>query len=212
MSEAILVLNAGSSSIKFALFSGDVLPSRATLLCEGACEGIGHAVHFLAKDASGAPLVDDTLNEGASHENALARLLAWQGQQFPQYTLTAAGHRVVHGGAVYSEPVRIDAKVVAALTRLVPLAPLHQPHHLAAISALSKLHPGLPQIACFDTSFHHAESWVATTFALPRQLTKEGVRRYGFHGLSYEYIADALPKIVGAREAEGRIVVAHLGN
>src|SRR5579871_5903061 len=211
MSEAILVLNAGSSSIKFALFSGDVLPSRATLLCEGACEGIGHAVHFLAKDASGAPLVDETLNEGASHENALARLLAWQGQQFPQYTLTAAGHRVVHGGAVYSEPVRIDAKVVAALTRLVPLAPLHQPHHLAAIAAVSKLHPRLPQVACFDTAFHQTQPPLATAFAVPRSLAEEGVRRYGFHGLSYEYIAGVLPQVIGANAAQGRVVVAHLG-
>jgi acetate kinase len=98
------------------------------------------------------------------------------------------------------------------LRRLIPLAPLHQPHHLAAIAAVSKLHPGLPQIACFDTSFHHTQPQVATTFALPRRLTKEGVRRYGFHGLSYEYIASILPDIVGMPVAYGRVVVAHLGS
>ena len=117
--------------------------------------------------------------------------------------LIAAGHRVVHGGTLYKGPVRIDAAVIAELTRLVPLAPLHQPHHLAAIAALAKLHPTLPQVACFDTSFHRTQPEVAAAFALPRRLTDEGVRRYGFHGLSYEYIASVLPE-VGRRAVRRR--------
>ena len=212
MSDAILVLNAGSSSIKFSLFPGHVRPTREGLFCEGICEGIGHRIHFTAKDGAGAVLVDEHLPEGATHEDALAALLRWLERRFPQHRLIAAGHRVVHGGAIYKEPVRIDAEVIAELGRLVPLAPLHQPHHLAAIAALSKLHPALPQIACFDTSFHHTQPNVAAAFALPRRLTEEGVRRYGFHGLSYEYIAGALPAAVGSSLAEGRIVVAHLGS
>ena len=212
MSDAILVLNAGSSSIKFSLFSGDERPMRQDLICEGECEGIGHQVHFTAKDGKGAGLIDEHLPEGATHQDALAALLGWLERTFPQYPLIAAGHRVVHGGSLYTGPVRIDESVIAELRRLIPLAPLHQPHHLAAIAALSKLHPTLPQIACFDTSFHHTQPEVASIFALPRHLTEEGIRRYGFHGLSYEYIASVLPDVIGPAAAEARVVVAHLGN
>ena len=212
MSDAILVLNAGSSSIKFSLFEGHARPSRQGLICDGECEGIGHRVHFTAKDRAGASLVDQYLAEGTTHEDALAALLRWQEGHFQDYRLVAAGHRVVHGGSLYTAPVRIDASVIAELRRLIPLAPLHQPHHLAAIAALSKLYPALPQIACFDTAFHHTQPEVATAFALPRRLTDEGIRRYGFHGLSYEYIASVLPDILGPAEADGRVVVAHLGS
>ena len=212
MSDAILVLNAGSSSIKFALFPGDVRPTRRDLFCEGECDGIGHRVHFFAKDGAGAALIDEHLPEGATHEDALAALLRWLERQFPQHQLIAAGHRVVHGGAVYKGPVRIDGLVIRELTRLIPLAPLHQPHHLAAIAAIMKLYPSLPQVACFDTSFHHTQPAVAAAFALPRKLSEEGVRRYGFHGLSYEYIASVLPDVAGSEVADGRVVVAHLGN
>lgn len=212
VSDAILVLNAGSSSIKFSLFAGHLQPTRQDLFCEGICEGIGHRSHFTAKDGAGVVLVDEHLPEGAAHEDALAALLSWLERKFPQHRLIAVGHRVVHGGAIFKGPVRIDAEVIAELGRLVPLAPLHQPHHLAAIAALSKLHPALPQIACFDTSFHYTQPKVATAFALPRRLTEEGIRRYGFHGLSYEYIAGVLPEVVGPSLAEGRIVIAHLGS
>ena len=212
MTDVILVLNAGSSSIKFALFPGEWRPTRHGLICDGEYAGLGHRVHFTAKDGAGAPLADEYLADGVSHEDALAALLRWLAERFPQHRLIAAGHRVVHGGMVYQGPVRIDDKVVAELTRLVPLAPLHQPHHLAAIAALSKLHPTLPQVACFDTSFHHTQPAVAAAFALPRQLTDEGVRRYGFHGLSYEYIASVLPDVIGMPAADGRVVVAHLGS
>ncbi len=212
MTDAILVINAGSSSIKFSLFPGEQRPTRQDLFCEGEFEGIRHRAHFTAKDGVGAPLVDQYLKEGATHEDAFAALLRWLEMHFPQHGLIAAGHRVVHGGLVFQEPVLIDAKVVAELTRLVPLAPSHQPHNLAAIAAISKLHPTLPQVACFDTSFHHTQPEVAAAFALPRRLTEEGVRRYGFHGLSYEYIASVLPDVVGQTIADGRVVVAHLGS
>ena len=212
MSDAILVLNAGSSSIKFSVFPGHERPSRQGIICEGECEGIGHRVHFTAKDRAGASLVDEYLTEGATHEDALAALLRWLEDHFTGSQLVAAGHRVVHGGSLYTAPVLIDAAVTAGLRRLIPLAPLHQPHNLAAIDALSKLHPALPQIACFDTAFHHTQSEVATAFALPRRLAAEGIRRYGFHGLSYEYIASVLPDVLGPAAADGRVIVAHLGS
>jgi len=212
VNDVILVLNAGSSSIKFAVFEGHARPSRKSLLCDGLYEGIGHRVHFAAKDGAGKPLAEDHLAEGSSHEDILAALLGWFETRFPDHRLVAAGHRVVHGGSRYAAPVRIDAAVTAELRRLIPLAPLHQPHHLAAIDALSKLHPTLPQIACFDTAFHHTQPEVAAAFALPRRLSEEGIRRYGFHGLSYEYIASVLPEVLGPDAAEGRVVVAHLGS
>jgi acetate kinase len=212
VSDAILVLNAGSSSIKFSLFLSHVRPERRDLVCDGECEGIGHRVHFTAKNGAGASLVAEYLAEGTAHEDALAVLLRWLKGHFQDHRLVAAAHRVVHGGSRYAAPVRIDASVIAELRRLIPLAPLHEPHNLAAIAAISKLYPALPQIACFDTSFHHTQDEVATAFALPRRLAAEGIRRYGFHGLSYEYIASVLPDFLGRAEANGRVVVAHLGS
>jgi acetate kinase len=211
MSDAILVLNGGSSSIKFALFEGHVRPSREGLICEGEFDGIGHRAHFVAKDHAGKSLADQDMQRAASHEDALAALLKWVDRQFPANRLIAAGHRVVHGGSIYTAPVRIDASVVGELRRLIPLAPLHQPHSLAGIDAIAKLHPDLAQVACFDTAFHHTQPALAAAFALPRAITAEGVRRYGFHGLSYEYIASVLPDVLGAVAADGRVVVAHLG-
>jgi acetate kinase len=211
MSGAILVLNAGSSSIKFSLFPSEARPARHDLLCDGQMEGIGHRVHFFAKTAAGIALAERHLEDGTDHEAALGVLLRWLDEHFTDRSLAAVGHRVVHGGRLYSAPVRIDAAVLAELRRLIPLAPLHQPHHLAAIEAIAKSHPALPQIACFDTAFHHTQPAVAAAFALPRRLAEEGVRRYGFHGLSYEYIASVLPDYLGPDAAEGRVVVAHLG-
>jgi acetate kinase len=212
VSDAILVLNAGSSSIKFSVFPGHERPTRQALICEGECEGIGHRVHFTARDGRRASLVDAYLAEGTTHEEALVALLDWVEGHFHDDRLVAAGHRVVHGGSLYTAPVVINAQVSAELRRLIPLAPLHQPHNLAAIDELSKHYPALPQVACFDTAFHHTQSDVATAFALPRRLTAEGIRRYGFHGLSYEYIASVLPDILGPTVADGRVVVAHLGS
>jgi acetate kinase len=151
MSDAILVLNAGSSSIKFSLFEGHARPDREGLICDGEFDGIGHRVHFVAKDHSGTSLADQHLTEATTHEDALATFLSWVERQFPNNRLVAAEHRVVHGGSLYTIPVRIDSSVIDELRRLVPLAPLHQPHNLAAIAAISKLHPALPQVACFDT-------------------------------------------------------------
>jgi acetate kinase len=211
MSDAILVLNAGSSSIKFSLFEGHLRPSREALICDGEVDGIGHRAHFVARDGAGKSLADQDMQQAASHEDALAALLKWMDRQFPTNRLIAAGHRVVHGGSIYTVPVRIDDSVINELQRLVPLAPLHQPHNLAAIAAVAKLHPNLPQVACFDTAFHHTQPALAAAFALPRAITADGVRRYGFHGLSYEYIASVLPDVLGAVAADGRVVVAHLG-
>jgi acetate kinase len=212
VSDVLLVLNAGSSSIKFALFPADREPVRSDLVCEGAYEGLGHQVHFSAKDGAGNRLIAEDLAETTTHEDVIAALLRWLDARFPEHELVAAGHRVVHGGTRYAGPVRIDAEVIAELTRLVPLAPLHQPHHLNAIAALARLHPALPQVACFDTSFHRSQPELATEYALPRNLTAEGIRRYGFHGLSYEYIAGVLPEVIGEAGARQRVVVAHLGS
>jgi acetate kinase len=211
MSDAILVVNAGSSSIKFSLFEGHARPAPKGLVCGGEFNGIGHRVHFIAKDNSGS-LTDQYLTEATTHEDALATLLSWLEQRYPNNRLIAAGHRIVHGGSIYTNPVRINSCVIDELRRLVQLAPVHQPHNLAAIAAISKLHPDLPQVACFDTAFHSTQPEIATAFALPHSITTEGVRRYGFHGLSYEYIASVLPEVLGPVIAEGRIVVAHLGS
>jgi len=208
---AILVLNAGSSSVKFALFAAAAAPTRENLLCAGELAGIGHRIQFAAVDGGGARLAERQLAGKGDHAAALQALLAWIAQHFAATAIAAVGHRVVHGGARYAAPVRIDAAVIAELRRLVPLAPLHQPHHLAAIEAIAAAHPDWPQVACFDTAFHRSQPAVARAFALPRALSKEGVLRYGFHGLSYEYIAGVLPHYLGAQAAEGRIVVAHLG-
>ena len=210
MTSAILVLNAGSSSLKFTLFRATAIPDQADLMCDGQMSGIGHAVHFRASDQNKVVLVDEVLNNGTDHEAALDILLKWCSEQFGDCRLVGAGHRVVHGGQHYIAPTLIDATVVADLKKLIPLAPLHQPHHIAAIAALFKLYPALPQVACFDTSFHHTQPELASQFALPHALHDEGVRRYGFHGLSYEYIAGQLPQFLPS--AQSRVVVAHLGS
>ena len=210
--EAILVLNAGSSSIKFALFSAKSWPVKQSLLCKGSMNGLGHQVHFAAKRPDGRTLVSQILSSDTTHEGALRVLLRWFEDHFQDIKLAAAGHRVALSGTKYTAPVLLDSQVIAYLAALSPLAPLHQPHHIAAIEAIARLHPALPQFACFDTSFHQTQPRVATLFALPRALTDEGVRRYGFHGLSYEYIASVLPEFLGPERAEGRVVICHLGS
>jgi len=212
MSDVLLVLNAGSSSIKFTLFEAGAEPSADSLICQGAVDGIGDRAHFLAAARDGATLVDRPLPDGHGHDNAIAALLGWIETAFPGVRFVAAGHRVAHGGALFDAPARLDAAVIEQIRSLAHLAPLHQPHNLAAIEAVAKRHPALPQVACFDTEFHRHQPRVARAFALPRELTAEGVRRYGFHGLSYEYIAARLPAVAGPAVAEGRVVVAHLGS
>jgi acetate kinase len=204
--KSVLALNAGSSSIKFSLFPADAEQA----LLDGAIDGIGGDARFHVRDCGGKPIVDNKLGDAKTHETALKALLSWFESQ--QHSLSAVGHRVVHGGAHYTSPVLVTADVLRELRALIPLAPLHEPHNIAAIEAVAKLHPDLPQVACFDTAFHAGESALATAFALPHAITDLGVRRYGFHGLSYEYIASVLPKVCGPDVANGRIVVAHLGN
>ena len=203
MSDALLVLNAGSSSVKFSLFALEGDAPRLEL--KGQIEGLPDAAHF------SAPGAERRWGEPLAHEQATDFLLEWIEQRMDGRRLAAVGHRVVHGGTRFAAPVRIDADVLARLEALVPLAPLHQPHNLAAIRRLAALRPGLAQVACFDTAFHHGQAAVVQAYALPPEITREGVHRYGFHGLSYEYIAQALPAI-DARAAAGRTVVAHLGN
>ena len=209
--DAIAVLNAGSSSVKFSLFTA--AGAELALAARGQAEGLFTSPRFVAKDAGGRTLAEKAWPEGVQlgHEGALDHLVAFLRADFAQHRLVAVGHRVVHGGVAYSEPVRVDAAVVSALEKFVPLAPLHQPHNLAPIRALIKLAPSLPQVACFDTAFHHGQPPVAQAFALPKAITDRGVRRYGFHGLSYEYIAQMLPQY-DARAAAGRTIVLHLGN
>jgi acetate kinase len=207
----ILTINSGSSSIKFTLFRAKDEPESRAVLCGGQIDGLGEEPRFIAEDSAGGQIANERLEAGASHEQALDFLLRWGKHQFAGQSLVGAGHRVVHGGPMYNAPVIVDPSVIVDLERLVSLAPLHQPHNLAAIKALAKLYPNLPQVACFDTAFHCTQPHVATAFALPRALTEAGVRRYGFHGLSYEYIASVLPDYAGSA-AEGKVVVAHLGN
>ena len=207
MTNAILVLNAGSSSIKFALYEAE----RLDVLCRGQIDSIGGAARFTVRGRK-AELLPKTpaLPQPATHETLTAWLLDTL-RAIGDVTIAAAGHRVVHGGAQFNAPVRLDDAVMGELDRLVSLAPLHEPHNLATIRAVAKTWSQLPQVACFDTQFHRTQPRLAQLFALPRELTDDGVLRYGFHGLSYEYIASVLPEHAGGR-ADGRVIVAHLGN
>ena len=212
MTDAIVVLNAGSSSIKFSLFAER--DAELAFVAGGQVEGIYTAPHFVAKDAAGKPAGEKRWESGTKlgHDNALVYILEWLKVTYgADYRPAAVGHRVVHGGTDYAAPVRLDAAVVAKLEKLVPLAPLHQPHNLAPIRTVLQRIPELPQVACFDTAFHRSNPPLAQMFALPKELDDAGVRRYGFHGLSYEYIASVLAKF-DERAARGKTVVLHLGN
>ena len=213
VSDAILVLNAGSSSIKFALFPGRrAAEPEATAFAKANARASATGFISPRRTAPERRWSTKSCRKARPMKTRSRRCCAGSKRAFRDYALVAAGHRVVHGGARYTAPVRIDAAVIAELRRLIPLAPLHQPHHLAAIAALAKLHPALPQIACFDTAFHHTQPEVATDIRAAAALTDEGIRRYGFHGLSYEYIASVLPEVLGPARADGRVVVAHLGS
>jgi acetate kinase len=210
VSETILVVNAGSSSIKFQLFSLDARDPLKRLL-KGQIEGIGVHPKLIAKGTDGQPIEESwSGQEVANVPQALDKLVAFLRARLGKLP-TAIGHRVVHGGPDYAEPVVIDDAVLDRLDTFSPLAPLHQPNNLAPIRAVRERQPQLLQVACFDTAFHRGHPDVADRYALPEKLYAEGVRRYGFHGLSYEYIANRLPEI--ARDvARGRVVVAHLGS
>lgn len=211
MADVILVLNAGSSSIKFSAF--DVEADELTLVTRGQVEGLFSSPHFVAYDAQGEKTGEHAWGDGArlEHADAIAHLGAFLRGHGAGHRLVAVGHRVVHGGAHFTKPALVNAEVIAELDKLTPLAPLHQPHNLKPIRIIAERNPDLPQVACFDTAFHATQPPLAQAFALPESITKNGVKRYGFHGLSYEYIATTLPQ-VAPDAARGRTVVAHLGN
>jgi acetate kinase len=210
MSDALLVLNAGSSSLKFSVFLHED-PPRPVL--RGQLEGLLMRPRFMAR--TGNDVVGEKewpSGTKLGHEGAVDFLFTWgRGGALGEHRIVAAGHRVVHGGMKFTAPVLIDGETLADLEAFVALAPLHQPHNVAAIQAVMQMAPSLPNVACFDTAFHHTQPTVAQAFALPRRYAQEGICRYGFHGLSYEYIASVLPSI-DRSAAEGRTVVAHLGN
>jgi len=212
MNKYLLVINAGSSSIKFAIYQVVIL-STLRVDATGQIEGIGNHSRFMVKDAQGNILSNCLLSteEVNNHADAIIIIRSWLLEYIRGGTLLAVGHRVVHGGQHYFTPILIDEKVLIDLENLIPLAPLHQPHNLAAIRALQEIMPTLPQVACFDTALHRTQPDIAQLFALPRGITDAGVRRYGFHGLSYEYIVSVLPDL-DASLVKARIIVAHLGN
>jgi acetate kinase len=211
MSHYALVLNAGSSSLKFCVYHEPKGGSWA-LAARGLMEGIGTAPRLSAKNIDGHVLVDQKpetpVRDG---RDALQAVASWLKSRYGGAPVLGVGHRVVHGGAQYASPTMVTPEVMTELRRLIPLAPLHQPYNLAAIEAVSERLPGVPQVACFDTGFHRSQPAVADVIPLPRELTRAGVQRYGFHGLSYEYIASVLPQ-VAPEVAGGRVIVAHLGS
>jgi acetate kinase len=211
MSDALLVLNAGSSSLKFSAFD-EAEASR--LIVRGQIEALATHPRFVARAADGAILAEKEWPAGVplTHDDAIDHLFGWaRDSAFGAHRIAAVGHRVVHGGTRFSAPVVVDVAALEEMRALVPLAPLHQPHNIAAIEAVGRKLPAVPQVACFDTAFHRTQPGTAQAFALPRRYSAEGVRRYGFHGLSYEYVAAALVRI-DSRAAAGRTVIAHLGN
>jgi acetate kinase len=206
-----LVLNAGSSSLKFCIYQSQE-HRRWRLASRGQIDGIGTTPRFTAKDGEGASLDDRALESSVRDGNAaLDVLAAWLRSHYGGSPVVAVGHRVVHGGARYTGPTLVTPAVVKDLRDLIPLAPLHQPYNVGAIDAVATLLPGVPQVACFDTSFHRGQPAVAEVVPIPRELCTGGVQRYGFHGLSYEYIASVLPR-VAPQIADGRVIVAHLGS
>jgi acetate kinase len=211
MDDYALVLNAGSSSLKFCVFARP--PDGAWRLeARGQIEGIGTAPRLSAKGGAGEKLADHPLDSAVRDgRGALDSLAAWLRSRYGGARVLGVGHRVVHGGARFAGPAIVTPQVLAELRALVPLAPLHQPHNLAAIEAVTERLPGVPQVACFDTSFHRGQPAVAELLPLPAELRGSGLQRYGFHGLSYEYVASVLPD-VAPEIARGRVVVAHLGS
>ena len=210
MQQSILTINAGSSSVKFALFElAEHINEKAAI--SGQIDGIGTAhVRLVAKDNTGTRIVDQALPAGADHATSFDQLLHWFSSSAKGGKIVAVGHRVVHGGDRYSHPVVLSAADLEQLAQYSRLAPLHQPHNLNGIYAIEKVLADVPQIACFDTAFHRTQSEIAQMYGLPRKYSEEGAKRYGFHGISYEYIASVLPQ--HCKKADGRVIVCHLGN
>ena len=209
--DLIAVANAGSSSLKFSLYRRT--PGEPEPVLRGLIDGLGDTPRFTARSPAGEVIGEQTWATGATlgHDAALHHVIEFVRGLMPGVSLAGIGHRVVHGGVAFSEPVLVTPERLAALEALTPLAPLHQPNNLAPIRLAQQVLPGMPQVACFDTAFHHGNDEVTQMFALPYELHEAGIRRYGFHGLSYEYIASRLPK-VDAERAAGRVIAAHLGN
>jgi acetate kinase len=211
MTSYALILNAGSSSLKFCVFRQPPgIPWEVT--SRGQIEGIGTAPHFLVKDDRGRTLIDEKLDPAVRDGRAAIEILnRWLREHTRDGRMVGVGHRVVHGGPKYDRPTIVTKPILEELKDLIPLAPLHQPHNVAPIEAILDATPDVPQVACFDTSFHRGHSEVATLVPLPRDLCRGGVERYGFHGISYEYISTMLPQ-VAPEIADGRVIVAHLGS
>lgn len=211
MDDYALVLNAGSSSLKFCVFQRPAGQSWR-LEARGQIEGIGTSARLSVKDAEGETIERQQLNSSIRDgRDAVDALAAWLRSHYGGSRVLGVGHRVVHGGAKFARPTIIDEQVLEELRGLIPLAPLHQPYNLAAVEAAIERLPGVPQVACFDTSFHRGQSAVAELIPLPKEFRAAGLQRYGFHGLSYEYIASVLPE-VAPEIARGRVIVAHLGS
>jgi acetate kinase len=216
MTRCVITLNAGSSSIKFALFEavGQAGSEELTPLAIGLAEMVGDERRLTIRDGAANKIHEASRTEHVAapfHAEALRRILAWRKTAFPDAEVAAAGHRVVHGGVHYAQPVIVTDDVLQRLKELIPLAPLHEPHNIAGILAAREAWPHIEQVACFDTAFHRDHPFVNDVFALPRRFYDAGVRRYGFHGLSYEYIVNKLRQIA-PHHAAGRVVAAHLGN
>jgi acetate kinase len=214
MSEAIIVLNAGSSSLKFSLYA--IIEHKLSLESRGQIEGLGTSPHFKVRDRQGQVLADVDLTppgtEGFKHAEAFGHLAQWAREEYgTRLSPIAIGHRMAHGGAEFIEPVLINQQVIARLEQLIPLVPLHQPHNLAAVRGVMRLRPDLPQVACFDTAFHRGRAQVTERFGLPDELFQKGLRRWGFHGLSYQSIATQFRRMA-PEVAGGRVIVAHLGS
>jgi acetate kinase len=212
LDSVILTLNAGSSSLKFAAFRL-AKGGEPSLLASGQIEGIGATAKGSVKSASGetAELSFDQSHARVDHAAAMGSILDWLKKAGYDSSIVAVGHRIVHGGPDYAEPIRIDDATLAKLKALIPLAPLHQPHNIAGVEAAMKAFPSTPQVACFDTAFHRTHPFINDTYALPRSYYDEGIRRYGFHGLSYEFITRKL-RTIAPQIAREDVIIAHLGN
>ncbi|SMC20432.1 acetate kinase [Andreprevotia lacus DSM 23236] len=211
MSDAILVINAGSSSLKFSLFGLE--QDLLDLTLSGQIEELSGHARFIARDGSGAGVDEHRWSDSKppGHVGAMHFLRDWLGAQLGSTRLLGVGHRIVHGGSRFARPMRVTPALIPQLEALTPLAPLHQPYNLLPIKAVHEALPDLPQVACFDTAFHRSQPKIAQMYALPRKYMEAGVRRYGFHGLSFEHIADVLPSY-DERAAHGKTVALHLGN
>ena len=210
MAKCIAVVNAGSSSVKFGFYDSE---GEETLLLRGAVEQIGVSPTLSASDGEGNDVVERNWpSDGFTHAQAMTAVLEVAREHLPEgSTIVGVGHRVVHGGTQFAGPAQVTSDVISVLEGFSPLAPLHQPHNLAPIKAIAENRPDIPQVACFDTAFHQTQPHLAQAYALPRELSDEGIKRYGFHGLSYDFVSSRLREIA-PDHADKRIIIAHLGN